>query len=175
MLACCGLPRGRCLLSADCHLLRPGFCLFCSVPGLCSLRFSFHQVGFLLQPLMAVSCPAGAAPPPPPPTPTSSFLCAPPHCVPALDSALETHPGLCLAWGWALSPPNILHCLQLFTCWLFVLWPSSSSKGAPCLRLQRPACVGPYACSQTNVWMNFWYLKTLIRTKHCQYFDLLRA
>lgn len=58
-------------LSADCHLLRPGFCLFCSVPRLCSWRFSFHQVGFLPQPLMPVSCPAGPSPPNPPPPPSS--------------------------------------------------------------------------------------------------------
>ena len=54
----------------------------------------------------SLSWPCLALPAPHPPTPTSSFLCAPPHCVPALDSALETHPGLCLAWGWALSPPT---------------------------------------------------------------------
>lgn len=125
MLACCGLPRDRCLLSADCRLLRPGFCLFCSVPGLCSLRFSFHQVGFLLQPLMAVSCPAGPSPPNPhlllPLCPSSLHSCS------GLSPGNPSRP----LPGLGLGPvaPNILHCLQLFTCWLFVLWPSSSSKG----------------------------------------------
>lgn len=155
-------------MSADCHLLRPGFCLFCSVPGLCSLRFSFHQVGFLLQPLMAVSCPAGPSLPNPP----SSFLRAPPHCVPALDSALEIHPGLCLAWGWALSPPP-----SSTVCSCSPAGSLSCGHHRPQRGLRVYVCNAQhmFVCTFTNIWMNFWYLKTLIRTKYCQYFNLLRA
>lgn len=132
-------------MSADCHLLRPGFCLFCSAPGLCSLSFSWHQVGFLLQPLVAVSCPAGPSLPNPhlllPPRPSSLRSCS------GLSPGNPSWPLPGLGLGPVAS--TILHCLQLFACWVFVLWPSSSSKGAPCLRLQRPAYVCLYARSQT--------------------------
>ena len=163
-----------CLTSSGFHLLLLtdtslglsfSFFLFCSVWGLSSLGSPFIKLASCLWACASPShvhilfcCPLSAEPSP---SAVLSWLFL------LQDSALESlSRALPEGEAWPCTPlsPYFPHYLQLLTCQMCVLWPSLPSKEALSLHFPHLAYVCSYSHWKTNVWMNFWYLKTLIET-----------